>query len=123
MNNETLELKNSHYKLDARLDKVETKVDTAIQRSDERWNQLIREMTLNFKTQSDRTDMLISNFDEKFIETNKRIDEKTSETNRRIDDRIKDNFNQMKAIGAVFIIFCGNWEAVIKIVKGLFSVD
>ena len=41
MNNETLELKNSHYKLDARLDKVEMKVDTAIQRSDERFNLLI----------------------------------------------------------------------------------
>lgn len=41
MDTKTLELKNSHYKLDARLDKVETKVDTAIQRSDERFNLLI----------------------------------------------------------------------------------
>ena len=47
MNNETLELKNSHYKLDARLDKVETKVDMFIQRSDERWEQLTREMDKN----------------------------------------------------------------------------
>ncbi len=41
MNTETLELKNSHYKLDARIDKVEIKVDAVIQRSDERFNMLL----------------------------------------------------------------------------------